>query len=773
MALLSKPGLIPLQIESNGNLITTQVNKINFVGAVTGSIGNFNNITIQIGIIPTASFAISSSYALVATTASYALTSTSASYASASTSASYAATASFVAGGASGFPYTGSAQITGSLGITGSFSQSGSANIFLQGLINQTTATTHVVTFNNATGQLFITASSALGGGGGGGTPGGATNTIQFNNAGTFSGSNNFTIIGGNFVYLTGSLLVTGSSQFLGPITGSSFTGSFTGSLFGTSSWAVSSSRAISSSYSFNATSASYAATSSYAQNIIISGSINNVDYIDFNTASAVPAWKSGRIFWDNTESSLAVYNEEADITLQVGQENWTRIFNDTGVTIANGAPVKIVGTHGDHPEVVLAQSVQVSGSVTLTSQILGLATHTIETGTFGYITTLGLVRGLNTNAFNDGDTLYVSSSAGKLTNIPPVAPYELIPVAQVVKASPGASGILYVAPQQPLDFSDLSSAYVTGSYSGGDLWVYNGPQKRWEHTNQLTGSYALTGSLNITGSIISTFITASSFTGSFTGSLFGTSSWAASASNANSSSTVYIASNGGTDANYTLVFKNSAGALDNYYQLAADGTNGPYYNPSTNVLGGTGGITVSGSVGRFNTITGSVSITGSLTGSLLGTASFATTASYALSAATFPYTGSAQITGSLGVTGSINQMDSSAVFPMSQEVIYLVGSIGIGTTPVISKALAGPASMFMDYQIVDLATGTNQRTGTIIANFNNAGTPTSTYNEIVTGDIGNTSAISFITATPAGYEIQAVNSGLSAYTFKGTLRYF
>jgi hypothetical protein len=117
--------------------------------------------------------------------------------------------------------------------------------------------------------------------------------------------------------------------------------------------------------------------------------------------------------------------------------------------------------------------------------------------------------------------------------------------------------------------------------------------------------------------------------------------------------------------------------------------------------------------------------------------------------------------------------MDSSAVLPMSQEVIYLVGSIGIGITPVVSKALTGPISMFMDYQIVDLATGTNQRTGTIIANFNNAGTPTSTYNEIVTGDIGTTSAVSFITATPAGYEIQAVNPGPTTYTFKGTLRYF
>tara|TARA_R110002126_G_scaffold15234_5_gene62713 strand:+ start:121 stop:1674 length:1554 start_codon:yes stop_codon:yes gene_type:complete len=313
--------------------------------------------------------------------------------------------------------------------------------------------------------------------------------------------------------------IIAGTNITISPTSG-------TGAVTVNASNPVSASYALSSSYALRATSASYAATSSYAKNIIISGSVNNVDYIDFNTGSAVPAWKSGRVFWDNTESCLAVYNEEADITLQVGQENWTRVFNDTGVTIANGAPVRIVGTHGDHPEVVLAQSIQVSGSVAIVNQILGLATHTIGTGTFGYITTLGLVRGLNTNAFNDGDTLYVSSSAGKLTNIPPVAPYELIPVAQVVKASPGASGILYVTPQQPMDFSDLSSAYVTGSYSGGDLWVYNGPQKRWEHTNQLSGSYSITGSL-----------IATSFSGSFTGSLFGTSSFAISSSRAVSSS--------------------------------------------------------------------------------------------------------------------------------------------------------------------------------------------------------------------------------------------
>lgn len=101
----------------------------------------------------------------------------------------------------------------------------------------------------------------------------------------------------------------------------------------------------------------------------------------------------------------------------------------------------------------------------------------------------------------------------------------------------------------------------------------------------------------------------------SITGSLFAT------ASHAYSGSKIFIASNPSTDANYTLVFKNSTGALGSHYELAADGTNGPYYNPSSNTL--TAGI-VSGSSANFT------SLTGSLSGSVTGTASFATSASYA-----------------------------------------------------------------------------------------------------------------------------------------------
>jgi hypothetical protein len=124
-------------------------------------------------------------------------------------------------GGSGGtFPYNGNAVITGSLlisgavglRVSGNISQS-NGNVFLRGLINQTTPQTHVVTFNNTTGQLFITASNAFGGGGGGSaTPGGEQGTIQYNNAGALEGSSRFSMNDNGSavnVALTGSITAT------------------------------------------------------------------------------------------------------------------------------------------------------------------------------------------------------------------------------------------------------------------------------------------------------------------------------------------------------------------------------------------------------------------------------------------------------------------------------------------------------------------------------------------------------------------------------------
>jgi hypothetical protein len=157
----------------------------------------------------------------------------------------------------------------------------------------------------------------------------------------------------------------------------------------------------------------------------------------------------------------------------------------------------------------------------------------------------------------------------------------------------------------------------------------------------------------------------------------------------ASSANTAYIASNPSTDTNYTLVFKNSSGALGDFYQLAADGTNGPYYNPATNVLGGLGGLTVSGSVGRFTSITGSLS--GSVTGNVTGTAtsaSYALTSSYAAASSITTYTTGAYNGSTIYPQGTIYAKYENTL--VSQSAVSEYDLLSASTTYVGSRALAG-----------------------------------------------------------------------------------
>jgi len=108
--------------------------------------------------------------------------------------------------------------------------------------------------FGNGAGLTGVSATSA---------PAGPNQAVQFNDAGTVSGSGNFQFNKTtNIVILTGSIQATGSSfNFrVGAVTASIISAStgFTGSLLGTASWAVSASRAVTASYILNAVTASY-----------------------------------------------------------------------------------------------------------------------------------------------------------------------------------------------------------------------------------------------------------------------------------------------------------------------------------------------------------------------------------------------------------------------------------------------------------------------------------------------------------------------------------
>ena len=325
-------------------------------------------------------------------------------------------------------------------------------------------------------------------------TLGGSISGLTTSNLSGTAGITNAQLANSSVTVGSTAISLGGTSTTLAGLTNVTST-SFTGSLFGTSSWAR------------NAVTASFAQTASYAFNPIISGSITGVDYIDFDTNNIIgtnePAWKEGRVFYDSGSGALAVYNWEQDVTLNVGQESWLRARNQTGVTITNGSVVRLSSAIGDRPTIVLAQSTDQTNTFSTGNEIIGIATHDIEHGTDGFITTFGLVNGLNTSAYAAGDLLWVSQSAGQFTNVPPPPPFDRTFVGIVTRVN-ASNGSIFSTPLTPIHFHDISSVSAS-IYQQGDLWMYRsgsaGQANAWINTKALSGSYGITGSLITSGS--------------------------------------------------------------------------------------------------------------------------------------------------------------------------------------------------------------------------------------------------------------------------------
>ena len=241
---------------------------------------------------------------------------------------------------------------------------------------------------------------------------------------------------------------------------------------------------------------------------LYISGSIENVHYIDFDiNQNEDLTYKNGRLFYNTNEGALTFYNEESDIGLQIGQEFYIRVYNASNSTINNGTPVYASGVQGDRVKVWTASATPHYEHIATENHIIGLATHDISANSEGYVTELGIVRGINVGTgWAAGDTIYVSSSGGELTNIRPEYPYEKIEVGILVRDSPLGNGFIFVKPESPTHFENISELSASTPYINGQVFVYDEATQGWANTTQLT---------NITASSI---IASGSFSGSFEG---------------------------------------------------------------------------------------------------------------------------------------------------------------------------------------------------------------------------------------------------------------
>jgi len=320
------------------------------------------------------------------------------------------------------------------------------------------------------------------------------------------------------------------------------------------------------------------------SSSLTLSGSINNVNYIDFNTSYTATQPVAGRLSWNNSDGTLDLGMKGGNVTQQIGEEIFYEVRNDTGTSIANGTSVYANGVTVGSSRITAAPFVA-DGSVREV-RYLGLATEDISNGVNGFVTRFGYVRNLDTRgnvassiAVGDetwavGDILYAHPTvAGKLTNVKPK--HDIIVCIIIVRHQ--STGVVFVKPSDYGHLDDLHDVNInTGSLSTGDLLIYNSGSDYWINSKQLSGSYGLTGSLSAT---------------SFTGSLFGTASYATQA----------LSASFATSASFAV---SSSRAISSSFAISAS------YAPSTPAFPFTGSARITGSLN----VLGPVSITGSFT---------------------------------------------------------------------------------------------------------------------------------------------------------------
>lgn len=208
-------------------------------------------------------------------------------------------------------------------------------------------------------------------------------------------------------------------------------------------------------------------------------------DYIDL-PENGPHVTQERRIQWNANDGTLDVglYN---GVVLQTGQELHYYAKNTSGGTISNGSPVMFTGAVGASGKLTFGPAIA-DGSVPA-SYMMGVATQDVANNAFGYVTSFGLVRGINTTGtpygetWADGDLLYFSpTTPGGWTNVQPSAPAISVPVAVVVHAGGGASGSIFVRMENGQKLTELQDVLVT-SLAGGDMLQYNATAQRWENT--------------------------------------------------------------------------------------------------------------------------------------------------------------------------------------------------------------------------------------------------------------------------------------------------
>ena len=563
-------------------------------------------------------------------------------------------------------------------------------------------------------------------------------------------------------------ILVSGSDASLNTLVVSN---GITGSLLGTASFAISSSRAVTASYSI------FAVTSSTA--------------VNFNVQNSFTA--SGLFYptADNGEESFMQTDGNGNLSLQYVKTLYEEVYNGESFTLLKGTPVYVSGSVGAAAKVFVADPTNPSKM-----PAVFIIADNVASGDTGKGIVLGLIKGVDTTGYPAGTEIYLGAG-GSWTSTRPTGSAIVQVLGYITKEGAGGQGV--VLNPGPSNLPNIQSGYVwVGNNNSYPIATSTSSLMVTSASFATTASFAISSSRAVTSSFA---ITASYVTGSiYTSTNPALSASFASTALSSSFATSALSSSFATTASFaisssraiTSSFASTASFVANSLITASVSSNTITFTKGN---GTTFPITVAtGSAAPAFPFTGSAGITGSLT--VVGPVS--ASAVYISGSAPqrlvvigsgsaspiFTVQGSQgelfSVTDSLsGSLFSVNDISGLPIMEVFSDNTILMGDYqdpmllttkkvtqtNSGSFTIYSIPTASYDGAFIDYTI---KSGSNARAGTIMSTWAGASIE---FTEVDTMDIGNTTAVGLTMILSGSNAVMTGSSSTGAWTIRTIIR--
>jgi len=203
--------------------------------------------------------------------------------------------------------------------------------------------------------------------------------------------------------------------------------------------------------------------------------SIIDLKNLEFSTTLGFSVVEA-ELAWNDTDGTLDL-GLKGGLKNKLGQQLVVRARNTSGSLISKGSVVKVVGVAGGYIGINLAQADNDTNSATA----FGIVSEDIADNSNGFVTINGIVHGVNTNAFTEGDILYLSpTTPGAITNVKPVSPAHIVIIGYVAKKS-ASDGHILLHVQNGYELDELHNVTITSAVNN-DALIYESSTGLWKN---------------------------------------------------------------------------------------------------------------------------------------------------------------------------------------------------------------------------------------------------------------------------------------------------